>query len=77
MYKLLKNNWEITQKKVIMFSFLPNNVQFDIKNAILCLFLKNVTPSKKVVCFFLNDSRLPMVEGIGTTRSLVGNVLAY
>ena len=34
------------------------------KNAILCLFLKNVSPSKTVVCFILNNSHLPMVQGI-------------
>ena len=34
------------------------------KNAILCLFLRNVLPSKRVVCFILNNSLLPMVEGI-------------
>ena len=34
------------------------------KNAILCLFLKNVSPSKKVVCFILNNLHFPMVEGI-------------
>ena len=33
------------------------------KNAILSLFLKNVSPSKRVVCF-LNNSHLSMVEGI-------------
>ena len=34
------------------------------KNAILCLFLKNVAPSKRVICFILNNSHLPKVEGI-------------
>ena len=48
----------------MMFSCLPKNVHFTNKNAILCLFLKNVSPSKSVVCFILNNSHLPMVEGI-------------
>ena len=33
------------------------------KNAISCLFLKNVSPSKRVVYFILNNSHIPMVEG--------------
>ena len=31
---------------------------------ILCLFLKNVSPSKRVICFILNNLNFPMVEGI-------------
>ena len=34
------------------------------KNAILCFFLKNVSPSKRVLCFILNNSHMPMVEGV-------------
>ena len=34
------------------------------KNLILCLFLKNVLPSKRVICFILNNLHFPMVEGI-------------
>ena len=34
------------------------------KNAISCLFLKYVSPSKKVICFILNNLHFPMVEGI-------------
>ena len=34
-----------------------------LKNAILCLFLKNVSPSKRVVCFIPNNLHFPMVEG--------------
>ena len=34
------------------------------KNAILCLFLKNVSPSTRVICFILKNSHLSMVEGI-------------
>ena len=37
---------------------------FYFKNAILCLFLKNVSPSKRVTCFILNNAHLSMVEGI-------------
>ena len=42
----------------MVFSFRPKNVHFISKNAVLCLFLKNVSPSKRAVCFIL------MVEGI-------------
>ena len=48
----------------MVFSFLPKNVYFISKNGILCLFLKNVSPSKWVICFILNNLRFPMVEGI-------------
>ena len=48
----------------MVFSFLPKNVHFISKNAISCLFFKNVSPSKRVICFILNNSHLPMVEGI-------------
>ena len=49
-----------------MFSFLPKKCEFYLKkNAILCLFLKNVLPSKRVARFILNNVHLPyMVEGI-------------
>ena len=33
------------------------------KNAILCLFLKNVSPSKRVACFILNNLHFPTVQG--------------
>ena len=50
----------------MVFSFLPKkNVYFiKKKNAILCLFLENVSPSKRVIYFILNNSHLSMVEGI-------------
>ena len=46
------------------------------KNLILCLFLKNVSPSKRMICFILNNSHLLMVEGIAfydlyTSRELI------
>ena len=50
--------------KLMVFSFLPKNVHFISKNLILCLFLKNVSPSKRVVFFILNNLHFPMVEGI-------------
>ena len=50
--------------RLIVFSFLPTNVHFIPKNAISCLFLKNVSPSKRVICFILNNINLPMVEDI-------------
>ena len=34
------------------------------KIAILCLFLKNVSPYKTVICFILNNLHFPIVEGI-------------
>ena len=34
------------------------------KNAFLCLFLKNVSPCKRVVCFILNNLHFPMVKDI-------------
>ena len=37
---------------------------FKKKNAISCLFLKNVLPSKQVICFILNNLHFLMVEGI-------------
>ena len=51
-------------KTLMVFSFLPNNVHFISKNAISCLFLKNVSPSKRVIGFILNNLHFPMVEGI-------------
>ena len=48
----------------MVFSFLAKNVHFISKNAILCLFLKNVPPSKKVICFILNNLPFPIMEGI-------------
>ena len=37
---------------------------FKKKNAISCLFLKNISPSKRVVSFILNNLHFPMMEGI-------------
>ena len=48
----------------MVFSFLPKKVHFISKNEISCLFLKNVSPSKRVVCFILNNLHFPMVKGI-------------
>ena len=48
----------------MVFSFLPKNVHFILKNAISYLFLKNVSPSKRVLSFILNNLHFPMVEGI-------------
>ena len=48
---------------LMVFSFLPKNVHFISKNAMLCLFLKNVSPSKRVISFILNNLHFPMVEG--------------
>ena len=44
--------------------FSTKKCAFFLKNAILCLFLKNVLPSKRVVCFILNNLHFPMVKGI-------------
>ena len=48
----------------MVFSFLPKNVHFISKNAIPCLFLKTVSPSKRVICFIPNNLHFSMVEGI-------------
>ena len=48
----------------MVFSFLPKNVHIIKKNAILWLFLKNVSPFKKAVCFILTNLLFPIVEGI-------------
>ena len=44
--------------------FSTKNVHFISKNLISCLFLKNVSPSKRVLCIILNNLHFPMVEGI-------------
>ena len=49
---------------LMVFSFLPKNVHFISKNAISCLFLKNISPSKRMICFILNNLHFSMVEGI-------------
>ena len=51
---------------LLVFSFLPKKMCpfFLKKKAISCLFLKNVSPSKRVVCFILNNLHFPMAEGI-------------
>ena len=49
---------------LMLFSFLPKIVHFISKNAISCLFLENVSPSKRVICFILNNLHFPIVEGI-------------
>ena len=48
----------------MLFSFLPKNMHFISKNAISCLFLKNVSPSKRVICSILNNLHFPMWRGI-------------
>ena len=48
----------------MVFSFLAEKVHFISKNAISCLLLKNILPSKSVVCFILNNLHFPMGEGI-------------
>ena len=54
-----------TPRRVMVFSFLPKKMcTLFQKNTILCLFLKNVSPSKRVICFILNNLPFPMVEGI-------------
>ena len=59
----------------MVFSFLPKNVHFISKNAISCLFLKNVSPSKRVICFILNNLHFPMVEGIAFYALLKSRML--
>ena len=48
----------------MVFSFLPKHVHFISKNSISCLFFKNVSPSKRVICFIRKNLHFPMVEGI-------------
>ena len=48
----------------MVFSFLPKNMHLISKNAYSCLFLKNVSPFERVICFILNNLHFPMVEGI-------------
>ena len=48
----------------MVFSFLPLFCALYLKKAVLCLFLKNVLPSKRVVCFILNNLHFLMVKGI-------------
>ena len=72
-------NYEVTnkanlQRDILLFNHLKMcyGVFFSTKkcalyfkkNKILCLFLKNVSPSKRVVCFILNNLHIPMVEVI-------------
>ena len=66
-FKLNNNGWNKLSN-----SLSTNGVFFSTtflctlfkKNAVLCLFLKNVLPSKRVVCFILNNLHFPMVKGI-------------
>ena len=52
-------------QSVMVFSFLPKNVHFvKKKKFFLCLFLKNVSPFRRVLCFILNNPHLSLVEGI-------------
>ena len=54
----------VVSSRLMVFSFLPKNVHFISKNTTSCLFLKNVSPSKGVICFILNNLHFPMMEGI-------------
>ena len=49
---------------LMCFLFYQKSMHFVSKNPISCLFLKNVSSSKRVVCFILNNLHFPMVEGI-------------
>ena len=60
----------------LVFSFPPKKCAFYFKkNAILCLYLKNVSPAKRVVCFILNNLHFPMVEGIALCALYKSRVL--
>ena len=64
-------------QKLMVFSFLSKKCAFYLKkNAILFLFLKIISPSKRVLCFILNNLHFTMVEGIAfyalsTSRVLI------
>ena len=59
------SKWHFMQFWILWcFLFYQKNVHFISKNAFSCLFLKNVSPSKSVVCFILNNLHFPIVEGI-------------
>ena len=64
-----------SQAYCILFSTKKYAFYLKKKNLILCVFLKNISPSKKVVCFILNNFHFLMLEG--SRRGLVGSVLAY
>ena len=59
-----KKKLSLFNLEFMVFSFLPKNVHFISKNSVLCLFLKNVSPFKRVKCFILNNLHFPMMEGI-------------
>ena len=59
--KVSKNYYHM---KRIDIYFYQKNVHFTSKNSILCLFLKNLTPSKRVECFILNNLYFSVVESI-------------
>ena len=61
--QLLTNSSAILQL-VWCFLFYQKMCLLFNKNSILCLFLKNVSPPKRAVCFILNNLHFPMVEGI-------------
>ena len=44
--------------------YLKKSAFYFKKNAILCLFLKNILPSKRLICFILKNLHFPMVDGI-------------
>ena len=48
----------------MVVSFLPKKCALYLKKFNFCLFLKNVSPSKRDVCFILNNLPVPMVEDI-------------
>ena len=49
---------------LFIYSSLSKSVHLISKNAIMCLFLENVSPSRRAVYFILNNLHFPIVEGI-------------
>ena len=63
-YGGFKWRWRFYLLPMLMVFSFAKNVHFIQKIGILCLFLKNVSPSKRVVCFILNNLHFPMMERI-------------
>ena len=50
--------------KILWCFLFYHKMCISFKTVILCLFLKNVSPFKRMVCFILNNLNFPVVVGI-------------